>query len=134
MADRLQFSLVSPERELFVGEVDQVDVPGAEGDFGVLPRHAPMMTTIRPGAIRVSDGGDVRSIFIRGGFAEVNPEGLTILAEQAVDLAEVDPGKAAQDIKNAEEDVADARDDETRAEAQTRLDAAREIAAALSAA
>ncbi|HEY9219145.1 MAG TPA: ATP synthase F1 subunit epsilon [Phenylobacterium sp.] len=85
MADRLHFSLVSPERELFSGEVDQVDAPGSEGDFGVLAGHAPFMTTLREGKVTVHDGGAKRAYEVRGGFADVTPQGLTILAESAVE-------------------------------------------------
>ena len=87
MADKLHFSLVSPERELFSGEVDQVDAPGSEGDFGVLAGHAPFMTTLREGRIVVHDGGTRRAYEVRGGFADVSPQGLTILAESAVEAA-----------------------------------------------
>ncbi len=83
MALKLHFSLVSPERELFSGEVDQVDAPGAEGDFGVLAGHAPFMTTLKEGWVKVHVDGGLRTFDIRGGFADVTPEGLTILAEKA---------------------------------------------------
>ncbi|CAN7503123.1 ATP synthase F1 subunit epsilon [Phenylobacterium sp. LjRoot219] len=88
-ANKLHFSLVSPERELFAGDVDQVDAPGAEGDFGVLAGHAPFMTTLKEGPLRVFADGKVRTFEIRGGFADVTPEGLTVLAEHAV---EAQPG------------------------------------------
>ena len=84
-AARLHFSLVSPERELFAGQVDQVDAPGAEGDFGVLAGHAPFMTTLKEGLVRVYDAGKVRTFQVRGGFADVTPEGLTVLAEHAAE-------------------------------------------------
>ncbi len=80
---QLHFSLVAPERELFVGEVDQVDAPGVEGDFGVLAGHAPFMTTLRAGEVRVRTGGAIRVFSIEGGFADVTPEGFTLLAESA---------------------------------------------------
>ena len=83
MADKLHFSLVSPERELFAGMVDQVDAPGSEGDFGVLANHAPFMTTLKEGPVRVYADGRVTTYEVRGGFADVTPEGLTILAEHA---------------------------------------------------
>ncbi len=82
---RLHFSLVAPERQLFSGEVDQVDAPGAEGDFGVLAGHAPFMTTLREGTVTVTDGAVRRAFTIQGGFADVTSEGLTILAEHAVE-------------------------------------------------
>jgi len=83
MAERLHFSLVSPERELFSGEVDQVDAPGSEGDFGVLAGHAPFMTTLKEGWVKVHVEGGIRTFDVHGGFADVTPEGLTILAEKA---------------------------------------------------
>lgn len=110
MAEKLHFSLVSPERELVNEEVDQVDVPGAEGEFGVLPKHAPVMAIIKPGALRVYNGGQVRKIFVNGGFADVTPAGLTVLAEDAVDLADVDPANLDQQLQDAREDVQDAKD------------------------
>ena len=87
MAGKLHFSLVSPERELFSGEVDQVDAPGTEGDFGVLADHAPFMTTLKEGHVKVSNNGVVTVFAIEGGFADVTPDGLTILAEQAHEVA-----------------------------------------------
>lgn len=84
MAEKLHFSLVSPERELYAGEVDQVDAPGVEGDFGVLANHAPFMTALREGEVVVKNAGQVTRYRIEGGFADVTPEGLTILAESAV--------------------------------------------------
>ena len=86
MAGKLHFSLVSPERELFSGEVDQVDAPGSEGDFGVLAGHAPFMSTLKEGRVKVYDDGDTRTYDVRGGFADVTPAGLTILAEEAVEV------------------------------------------------
>ncbi|WP_293898224.1 ATP synthase F1 subunit epsilon [Phenylobacterium sp.] len=87
MADKLHFSLVSPERELFAGAVDQVDAPGSEGDFGVLAGHAPFMTALREGPVRVHNDGAVTVYDVRGGFADVTPDGFTILAEHAVEAA-----------------------------------------------
>ena len=87
MAAKLHFSLVSPERELFSGPVDQVDAPGAEGDFGVLANHAPFMTALKEGQLRVHNNGQVTVFEIRGGFADVTPEGLTVLAQHAVEAA-----------------------------------------------
>jgi len=85
MAEKLQFSLVSPERELFAGPVDQVDAPGSEGDFGVLAGHAPFMTALKEGHVRVHNEGRITTFEVRGGFADVTPEGLIILAEHAVE-------------------------------------------------
>ena len=86
MAAKLHFSLVSPERELFAGEVDQVDAPGSEGDFGVLFGHAPFMTTLKEGRVKVFNDGEEAVFEVRGGFADVTPQGLTILAEYAVEV------------------------------------------------
>jgi F-type H+-transporting ATPase subunit epsilon len=82
---KLNFSLVSPERELFAGEVDQVDAPGSEGDFGVLAGHAPFMTTLKEGLVKVYSDGATTTYDVRGGFADVTPEGLSILAEYAAE-------------------------------------------------
>ncbi|MCW5724304.1 MAG: F0F1 ATP synthase subunit epsilon [Maricaulaceae bacterium] len=131
MADKLKFDLVSPERRLFAGAVDMVVVPGEEGDFGVLPGHAPVMSAIRPGAIAVHDGGKVERTFINGGFAEVAPEGLTILAEDAVPLASVDRAQLGKDIAAAKEDLADAKTDEGKAAAQAALSRLQALEASL---
>ena len=126
------FELVSPARLVFGGEVESVVVPGTEGEFEVMRDHAPFMSTIRPGILVVNEGGGVsRRLFVRGGFADVSPAGLTILAEQAVPVEEVRPETIAAEIKNAEEDVADAMSDEARRRAQERLDQLREIRTAL---
>ena len=123
MADKLQFELVSPERLLLSEAVDMVTVPGKEGDFGVLAGHAPVMATLRPGVINVDDAGRPQQrIFVRGGFAEVTPKGLTILAENAIPLAELDGAMLDQEIANAQEDVTDAKSDERRQSAQEKLD------------
>lgn len=123
MAELLKFELVSPERLLMSADVQQVTVPGTEGEFTVLARHAPVLSTVRPGLVTVvQDGGLEEKVFVRGGFAEVNPEGLTVLAEDAIHMADLDSEALAQQIQNAEEDVADAGDDEKKARAQEALD------------
>ena len=121
MTDKLAFALVSPERELFHGEVEHVVVPGSEGEFGVSPRHAPVMAVIKPGALKILDGGAVRKVFVNGGFADVTPEGLTVLAEEAIDLADVDSGKLDQDLQDAREDLRDASDEAKRLAAQRKV-------------
>ncbi len=119
----LHFELVSPERLLFSGNVAEVDIPGAEGDMGILPGHAPVLSTLRPGVLTMTkDDGTKERIFVRGGFAEVNPQGITVLAEVAMPVAELNAGLLAQEVKDAQEDVADAQDDETRRRAQENLD------------
>lgn len=104
MADKLNFSLVSPAKELFSGEVDHVIAPGTDGEFGVLPKHAPFMSTLKNGVVRVLEGETVSMrIFVRGGFADVTPEGLTILAEKAVNLAECDASSIADELQQTKE-------------------------------
>lgn len=121
MADKLHFDLVSPERRLFAGEVDMVVVPGEDGDFGVLSNHAPFMSVIRSGAIIVTRDGVTERTFIHGGFAEVTPEGLTILAEEAIPVSEIDLAALERDMKNAQEDLGVARSEADIELAQSRL-------------
>jgi F-type H+-transporting ATPase subunit epsilon len=121
------FELVSPTRLVFSGEAEQVDVPGAEGDFGVLPGHAPFISALRPGVLTIRNGADVKRYFVRGGFAEVNPEGLTVLAETAVPVEDVDREAMADAIKAAEKNVADAKDEAARWKA---VEAAEQLKAA----
>lgn len=132
MAEKLKFDLVAPERLLLSTEAEMVIVPGSEGDFGVLAGHAPVMSTLRTGVIEVSgaDTGDAR-IFVRGGFAEVTPAGLTVLAEEAVPLSELDATVLDSRIQDATEDVNDATADEAKARAQAHLDQLKELRAAL---
>lgn len=111
MADKLHFSLVSPACELFSGEVDHVIAPGSDGEFGVLVDHAPFMTTLKNGVVRVEDKGETTlRLFVRGGFADVTPAGLTILAEEAVDLADIDAAQVQQDMDALRQQMADAKD------------------------
>ncbi len=131
MAEKLKFELVSPERLLMSVEADLVTVPGAEGDFGVMVGHAPFMTTVRPGVVDVQDGREETRLFVRGGFAEVNAEGLTVLAEHAVPLDELDSEALDQEIANAREDVEDASSDAARTRAQLRLDQLSQLRSAL---
>ena len=106
MADKLQFSLVSPSRELFSGEVDHVIAPGTDGEFGVLVNHAPFMTTLKNGVVRVLDGDTVTMrLFVRGGFADVTPAGLTILAEEAVNMASVSAEQVGKDMDTLRQDI-----------------------------
>ena len=102
MADTLHFSLVSPARELFSGEVDQVDIPGTEGDLGVLPDHTPLMAAIRTGTMTVYANGAETKYFVRGGFADVTPAGLTVLAESARLLLDVNASELEAEIANLE--------------------------------
>ncbi len=104
------FDLVSPEKLLFSGEVNQVDMPGTEGDLGVLAGHAPLVTTLRPGILVIYGESGARRVVVNGGFAEVGPAGLTVLADMAVPVEEFDRAVLAGEIKDTEEDVADATD------------------------
>jgi F-type H+-transporting ATPase subunit epsilon len=101
-----QFNLVSPEKLLFSGEVDQVDVPGSEGDFGVLAGHAPFVTTLRPGILTVFAGGNAQKIVVLGGFAEVSERGLTVLADLADSVEDMDRAVIAEHISALEQRVA----------------------------
>ena len=96
------FDLVSPEKLAFSGEVDQVDIPGVEGDFGVLAGHAPVIAAIRPGILTVTVGGNHQKIIVTGGLAEVSEKGLTVLADVARSLEELDRAKFAEAIANME--------------------------------
>jgi F-type H+-transporting ATPase subunit epsilon len=97
------FDLVSPEKVAFSGDVEQVDVPGREGDFGVLAGHAPMVAAVRPGILTVTVNGKQQKIIVLGGLAEVSDKGLTVLAETATSLDEVDHAAFAQQIAEMEE-------------------------------
>src|SRR5271170_4656672 len=130
----LHFEFVSPESVLFSGDVDQVDLPGAEGDLGILAGHAPLVTTLRPGIVTVFRGGAREPIVITGGFAEVGPAGLTVLADRAVARANFDTATLASDIKDAEEDVADATDEAVRDKLTRHLDQLKALQPALGAA
>lgn len=121
MADMLHFSLVSPVRELFSGDVKQVDAPGVEGEFGVLPKHAPFMTVLKPGVVRIHEDSGVTPVFVRGGFADVTPAGLTILAEEAIRLSDVDAVALDTEIAKLRSDAADPGDETRRKRAAERL-------------
>ncbi|NYZ13608.1 F0F1 ATP synthase subunit epsilon [Azospirillum sp. RWY-5-1] len=122
MADKVEFELVSPEKLLASQPVDMVVVPGAEGDFGVLAGHAPMISTVRPGIIEVHDGDRVvNRVFVAGGFAEVTATRCTVLAEQAVPVTEIDRAKAEQELKDLNEDLADAKTDAERQQVEAKL-------------
>jgi F-type H+-transporting ATPase subunit epsilon len=127
----LHFEFVSPESVLFSGDVDQVDLPGSEGDLGVLPGHAPLVTTLRPGIVTIIREGVREPVVVVGGFAEVGPGGLTVLADRAVARADFDLESLASDIKDAEEDVADCKDDAERDRLARHLDQLRALQAAL---
>jgi F-type H+-transporting ATPase subunit epsilon len=117
---------------LISADVQSVQIPGTEGEMGIYEGHAPVLSTLRPGVVAVDHGtGAPERIFVRGGFAEVNPKGLTVLAEVAIPMAELDAAALARQVKDAEEDVADAKDDESRRRAAENLDHLKGLQAAL---
>ena len=122
-----QFELVSPDKLQFRGPVESVLVPGSEGDFVVLKDHAPVMSSLRPGVVAIGEAaGKETRFFVRGGFADVSPAGLILLAETAIPAHDLNAERLDQEIKNAEEDVADATEDGKRI-AQDKLDRLREL-------
>jgi F-type H+-transporting ATPase subunit epsilon len=135
MAEKVEFELVSPERLLVSEPVEMVVVPGSEGDFGALPHHAPMITAVRPGIIDVYQDGKVSDrIFIAGGFAEVTETRVTVLAEEAIKVIDLDPADVSARIKAAEQRVEEADSDLARNAAQRGLLIAQAMKAALDAA
>jgi F-type H+-transporting ATPase subunit epsilon len=122
MADSVEFELVSPERLLLSKSVEMVVVPGTEGDFGVLPRHAPFISTIRPGIIRVYEGGQVTDqIFVAGGFAEVTGTRCTVLAEEALPVADIDRAAVEKGMGDIRDDLQDAKNDDEREAIQHKI-------------
>jgi F-type H+-transporting ATPase subunit epsilon len=135
MADTFRFELVSPERLLISADVREVLVPGSEGDFTVLPLHAPVLAMLRPGILRVpGHDGPLSEIYVRGGLADVGPERLIVLAEQAVPLGEVNAAFIAHEIEAAERDVAASKDEDTRRQAEDVLERLRSLSQVLQAA
>jgi len=123
MSEKLTFDLVSPERQLFSGEVDMVTLPGEEGDMGILYAHAPLVSLLRSGLIEVTDGaGPPRRIHVRGGFAEVSTKGLTVLAEAAVPVDELKRTELEAKLAAARAALAQAKNDGGRHTAQSDID------------
>jgi F-type H+-transporting ATPase subunit epsilon len=125
------FDLVSPEKLLFSGEVDQVDVPGSEGEFGVLANHAPLVATLKPGILTIFESGKALRVAVFGGFAEVTPQGLTVLADNAVPVDDLDVATIAAEIKDTEEDLADTTDETVRDKCRRKLEQLRAVQAAV---
>ncbi len=122
MAEQVEFELVSPEKLLLSEPVDMVVVPGGDGNFGVLPRHSPLISTVRPGVIDVYQKGNVeKRIFVAGGFAEVTGERCTVLAEEAVPVEEIDRAETEQALKDAREDLSDAKEAADKKDAEGRI-------------
>jgi F-type H+-transporting ATPase subunit epsilon len=129
----LHFEFVSPERVLFSGDVDQVDLPGLEGDMGILPNHAPLVTVLRPGILTIFKDGQREPMVVTGGFAEVGPGGLTVLADRAVARADFDMTVLAGEIKDTEEDIADSEDAAQRDKLARKLEQLKSLQHALAA-
>lgn len=108
MAGTFKFELVSPERILMSADAEQVVVPGADGDFAVLQGHAPVVSSLRPGVIEATVAGGKRRLFVKGGFAEVEPERLTVLAERALDIDQADAAALGAELEAARKELADA--------------------------
>ena len=131
MAEEFSFELVSPEKLLLAEEVDMVVVPGAEGDFGVLVGHTPLISSLRPGVIDTYDGGKVADrIFVAGGFAEVTGERCTVLAEEAIPVKDIDSANAEERLKVAKEAISGADNDTLRNAAEIELTVAEAMLAA----
>ena len=134
MADAFKFDLVSPERLLLSEMVESVIIPGTEGEMTVMAHHAPVMSTIKPGVVTVKPASGAEQRFVVfGGFADILPDGCTLLAESAVAVTDIDRADLERRIRNAVEDAADARDDQTRTRAEEYLSHLRTLQAALSA-
>jgi len=132
MADALRLELVSPEKELASRMVKQVLVPGVEGEFMAMPDHAPVLSTIKPGVLVISEiSGRETRYFVRGGYAEMANDQLIILAERAIPLKELDLAEIGREITWAREDLEDARNDEERHAFQERLDFLEQLKQAL---
>jgi F-type H+-transporting ATPase subunit epsilon len=127
----LHFEFVSPEAVLFSGDVDQVDLPGSEGDMGILAGHTPLVTMLRPGIVTIFRGGAREPVIVTGGFAEVGPAGLTVLADRAVARESFDVALLATEIKDAEEDIAAAADEAARDKLSRHLEQLKALQAAL---
>lgn len=121
------FEFASPARLVFSGAVEQVDVPGAEGDFGVLAGHAPLIAALRPGILTIREAGGAKRLFVRDGFAEVNSSGLTVLAEFAALVEELDPGEIKKEIEAAETRLTEAKEGPARDKAAERVDQLKQV-------
>jgi F-type H+-transporting ATPase subunit epsilon len=125
------FELVSPARLLFEGAVDSVVIPGVEGDMTIMANHAATMTSLRPGVVTIADGKGAKRLFVRGGFADVNEKGLTLLAEQAIPVEDLNAEAIASEMKDAEEDLRDARTDEAKRLASEKLGQLKDVMAVI---
>jgi len=129
MAATFNFELVTPERLLLAGEAEQVVVPGAEGDFAVLAGHAPVISTLRPGIVDITLADGRQRMFVKRGVAEADPERLTVLAQTAVAVESLDGATIAAELKSAEEELAEAKDDQSKRMAEILIDLLRRLQA-----
>lgn len=125
------FELVSPAKLLFEGQVESVVIPGIEGDMTVMANHAPTMTALRPGVVTIGGDKGAQRLYVRGGFADINPSGLTLLAEQATPVEELNAEVIAAEMQNAEEDLRDAKTEEARRIASEKLEQMKSVMAVL---
>lgn len=130
MSAPFPFELVSPEKLIVSGDVTSVQIPGSEGDFEVLAFHAPVMSSLRPGVLTVKREGSAQRYFVNGGFADANPQGLTVLADNAIAVEEMDAGKIAQALETAEKAAASAANDQDAFNANAKIAALKELQAA----
>ena len=132
MPDKVEFELVAPQALVSSAAADMVVVPGTEGDFGVLPGHAPLISLVRPGVIDVHDEGAVTMrIFVAGGFAEVTQARLTVLAEEAAPVDALDRGAIEARLERAENEAGAAETEEEKAAAEKEIGLARAMLAAI---
>jgi F-type H+-transporting ATPase subunit epsilon len=129
MAATFNFELVTPERLLISGEAEQVVVPGAEGDFAVLAGHAPVISTLRPGILEITQPTGKRRIFVKKGVAEADPGRLTVLAQTAVAMEDLDAAQIAAELKAAEAELLEAKDDQSKRMAEILIDLLRRMQA-----
>lgn len=122
MAQTFTFELVSPEKVFLAGEAEQVLLPGSEGDMTVLPGHAPLISTLRPGVVDVALGGQKARVFVRDAFVQVEPERVTVLAEKAYEVADLSGSALSAELAKAEADLAAAKSDDARRLAQQAVD------------
>jgi len=120
----MHVEVVTAERELYNGEADLVTAPGTEGEMGILPRHAALLATLKPGALRIRSGGQEEALFVSGGFLEVSNNQVTVLADAAEHAEEIDQARAEEARRRAQERLAQAGSDVERAELQAALERA----------
>lgn len=132
MADMVTMDLVSPEKLLLSDAYEMVVIPGAEGDFAIMAGHTPITSTLRPGVISIYEGDIEKDrIFVNGGFAQVSDDKITVLAEEAIHVVDLDRSDLEQRVQNAAEDVEDAKDDEVKRKAQENKDHLEQLLEAL---